>query len=217
MMLKLNTSSKHWIHIYMNDYPTVISYYTHTWKYPNYAKKMQVACKNLGVECHIVPMPDTGWIDNTKKKPKFILDVLKELKRPVLWIDVDGTLYKTPDLFVGGYEYDWAAKRKRSSSDRTWHVGTMYFAYNPRVIRFIEAWVDEADKMDGSDELALEMLWRKQEPVVTELVIDELPVEYFQMLNANQPDALRNTVIGHRASDGDSKRNYMKKKELTQK
>jgi len=198
----------------MSEYPTIISFYTHDWKYPNYAMKMRVDCDRLGLEHHIVLLRERGtWIDNTKRKPQFILDTIKELKRPVLWIDVDGSIYKRPDHFAGDYDYDWAARPKPIERERKWHVGTMYFAYNDRVISFLEEWINEADKLeDGSDELALHKLWEAQNPVILAASVDELPQEYFLMMNPNQPDALRHTVIGHRASNGDSKREYIKHK-----
>ena len=198
----------------MSEMPTVISFYTNNWKYPNYAKNMQVDCKRLGLDHHIVRLTDTGeWIDNTKRKPQFILDTLKELKRPVLWIDVDGTIYKVPEIFDSEYEYDWAARKKVSGRARIWHVGTMYFGYNERAIAFLEEWIKQAAHVEnGSDELALDLMWRMGGEAVTAASAGELPKEYFQMLNPNQPDALKNTVIGHRASDGDSKRKFMNDK-----
>lgn len=195
----------------MHELPTIVSFYTYNWKYPNYAKKMQIDCDRLGLKHHIVSLPDTGkWIDNTKRKPQFILDTLNELKRPVLWVDVDGTVYKRPEIFDESFDYDWAAKKKRAGRVRVWHVGTMYFSYNDRVLAFLEEWIKEADKLkNSSDELALDILWKNQSDVVQAAKAGDLPDEYFQMLNPSQPDALRHTVIGHRASEGDSKKKFM--------
>ena len=189
-----------------HDYPIVISFYTDNWKYPMYASKMEQDCERLGLDCHIVHVEDTGtWIDNTSLKPQFILDAINELKRSVLWIDVDGMIVKTPDHFKYDYSFDWAARRKKREHQRDWHVSTLYFAYNQKSLAFLEAWVEVSKVTEGSDELALDILWKEQGKAVCDAKGDELPLEYFQMLNSSHPDPLRHTVIAHRSSKGESK------------
>jgi len=196
-----------------NEYPTVISFYTMSWQYPHYAKKMRHDCDRYDIDHHIVELKDTGsWINNTAIKPRFILDTLKELKRRVLWIDVDGTLYKIPELFNSEFDYDFAAKRKVGAhTDRFWHVGTLYFDYNERTLDFLEAWCELNDSMEGSDELALNELWKANNNSYKDLNYFELPPEYFQMLRADQPDPFNGTVIAHRASTGSNKKQFMEK------
>ena len=194
--------------------PTVISFYTNNWEYPAYANKLMKSCERLDVGAYIVEVEDTGsWIGNTKRKPQFILDQLTNLKRPVLWIDVDGSLYKRPTLLQEPFEYDIALRPRPGGHARKWHVGTMYFSYNERAIKFIEQWIYYTEKAgkDGSDDRALEDMWKGDKLTFDDLRVFELPATYFQMLNSNHPTPLLPTVIAHRASEGDSKKRYMKR------
>jgi len=195
-----------------NPYPTVISFYTPTWEYPNYATKMEVACKTMGLESYIVHVRDTGdWITNTRIKPKFIYEALQELQRPVLWIDVDGTLVSVPELFKEEYPFDFAARKMASHRDRIWQVGTLYFNYTPAALAFLEEWNKRLKDDTWSDELSLDDMWKEQGKEVQNLRVDELPKEYFQMLRGDNTQPLRNSVICHRASKGVSKMQTMKR------
>jgi hypothetical protein len=192
-----------------DDYPTIISFYTQNWKYPSYATAMKRDCTRLGLQHHIVERADTrDWLKNTRLKPKFIYETLLELKRPVLWIDVDGSILKVPEIFKADYPFDFAAKKKSTTSERIWHVGTMYFNYTPSAMDFLKEWNDKIVDEKWSDELSLDLLWKQHKESSTNLRTDELPVQYFKMLNANAPDPNNDTVICHRASKGDSKMAY---------
>ena len=193
-------------------YPTIISFFTPTWEYSRYATKMEVACKNMGIESHIVRKDDTGdWIANTRMKPPFIYEALQELQRPVLWIDVDGSIMKVPELFKEEYPFDFAARKMDRHRERTWQVGTMYFNYTPAALAFLKEWNRRIESDDWSDELSLDDMWKEQGEEVQNLRVDELPKEYFQMLRGDNTQPMRNTVICHRASKGDSKARIMRK------
>ena len=195
-----------------NPYPTIISFYTGTWLYPNYATKMKVACRGMGLESHIVYYKDTGeWLSNTRLKPQFIYDTIQELKRPVLWIDVDGSIMKVPELLKEGYSFDFAAKEMGKHRERIWQVGTMYFNYTPASLAFLKEWSRRVKTDRWSDELSLDEMWKERGEEVRNLRADDLPKEYFQMLRGDQSSPLRNSVICHRASKGDSKMVFMKK------
>lgn len=194
-----------------NQYPVIISFYTNTWEYPKYAELMKKSCERLKLEYHIKEMPDTkNWLNNTRIKPKFILDSLKELKKPVLWIDVDGTLRKRPDL-LKGCKYDFAARPKPKGQSRIWHVGTMFFNYTDKCLNFFDAWLNEIEQTRGSDELCLDRVW-KRDASKFGLKTMKLPSEYFEMLkNINQVPS-SNTVICHRASLCENKLEMKKRK-----
>lgn len=196
-----------------NPYPTIISFFTKTWEYPSYALKMKVACKNIGLENHIVCHGgDTGdWISNTRLKPQFIYDVIRELQRPVLWIDVDGSIIKAPELLKEGYPFDFAARKMSKARDRIWQVGTMYFNYTPAALDFLKEWNRRIKKDTWSDELSLDDMWKEGGEEIRNLRADSLPKEYFQMLHGDQCIPSRTSVICHRASKGEAKMLFMKK------
>lgn len=195
-----------------NDYPTVISFYTPTWQYPTYGKQMQSSCGNLGLNHHIVQRDDTGnWLENTRLKPQFIYATIQELKRSVLWVDVDGSILKLPELLKHGYPYDFAARPMPPKRERKWHVGTMYFNYTDATLAFLKEWNEKVVDVKGSDELALDLMWQDPESSIHQLHIGELPATYFEMLRGLTHAPSLSTIVCHRASKSESKMEMKKR------
>lgn len=195
-----------------NNYPIIISFYTNTWEYPNYAKKMKLSCEKLGLEHYIVEEKDTGnWLKNTAKKPSFIYKTLQHFQTPLLWIDVDGSILKKPEL-LKNCDFDFAARKKDSKQSRVWHVGTMFFNYTEPSLNFLKLWNERMETVDSSDELCLDIIWKEQSDIIKKLSVKELPKEYFEMLRQLNHTPSKETIICHRASKGESK---MKMKERT--
>ena len=197
-----------------NVYPTIISFYTNTWKYPEYARDMKMSCDALKLESYIVERASTGdWLGNTRMKPAFIYETIKELKRPVLWIDVDGSIMGRPTLLKAGFPYDFAVRKTANENPRTWHVGTMYFNYTDACLYFLEEWNRRMKGSRGSDDLILDMMWKENIEQIQNLRIKELPKEYFEMLKRLDYKPSLSTLICHRASLEDSKMAMKKRNE----
>jgi hypothetical protein len=203
----------------MNNYPTVISFYTDTWEYPTYARKLLANCNTLGLQSFISVVDDTGdWLANTRLKPKYILDTLKRLEGPVLWVDVDGSILKQPNILMGDISFDFAARKMHNTRQKEWHVGTLFFNYNERALAFLEKWNEQTIQDKWSDEYSLDVLWKSQGEEVINLKVLELPPEYFYMIRNNGEEPNWKTVVCHRASKGESKEEFMKsekRKEFT--
>jgi len=196
----------------MNEYPTIISFFTRSWKYPKYAGLMIRDCERMGLNHHIVERKDTGdYLANTRMKPVFIYETLQELKTPVLWIDVDGSLMKLPELFKGDYPFDFAARKMAPHRKRIWQVGTLYLNYTDAALSFLQEWNRRISEDTWSDELSLDDMWKSSGKIITNLRVDELPEDYFEMLRVNNPEPSRHAIICHRASKGDSKALYKAK------
>lgn len=195
-----------------SQYPTIISYYTEDWLYQKYALELEAQCESLKLPCLIKQLnSENDYLKNCRKKPSAILDSLLEVKRPVLWIDADGGILKRPDFFVG-LECDFAARRMPANRDRHWHVGTMWFNYNSRVINFLEDWILYT-KDSSTDEAGLDKLWKRNPNMVTS---KNIPKTYFHLLlggNKTSSSCPKDTVIFHRISTGSSKM-AMKKRNL---
>ena len=192
-------------------YPTIISFYTDDWKYPEYADLLKADCERLGLEHHIKLRENTGkWINNTRAKPSFILEALKELKGPVLWIDVDGSIYEKPELMLEYTKYDMAPRPANYKWGRKWHVSTMYFNYTEKTIAFLEEWVARCEAAENiSDELCLEYCWANEESIMHTMDIGELPVEYFDEYQDLDNEPKDGTVVCVRFSLGDSKHKFL--------
>ncbi len=179
-------------------YPVIVSFFTEDWKYPEHAKRLEAECDSLGLRSYIREMPSRkGYIENSCIKPFFIRDCLEKFKSPILWIDVDGSIFAKPDFFLET-DWDFQAKRMKPPRKRFYHVGTMWFNYNDRVREFVSAWC--ARTGDMTDESALDQTLKSRN---WDLKHRDIPEEYFRILHRNIiPEG---TVIGHRLSEWESK------------
>lgn len=198
----------------MTDAPTIVSFYTNDWEYPEYAERLKDNCKDLGLTCYIQERPSTGdYIQNTSIKPYFIQDALERYKGPILWIDCDGTLLKPPTALEhkSVSQFDFAAKQYKGPVSRSWHVGTLWFNYTEASIKFIKDWC--AYSSIGTDENSFEMAWQDNRHLLN---VYPLPPEYFIILtkyNCVPPD---DAVIVHRLSTSPDKmkRKYPKSHDI---
>lgn len=191
------------------DFPTIISFFTQDWKYPEYAEKLKKKCDALGLRHHIIEVPNQGdYLKNCCYKPTFIYESLNRLKTDVLWIDVDGDILKTPNLLRGKRfnKADFAAKKMNANRSRTWHVGTMWFNYTDPMLHFLQKWIALTGSL--SDESSLEEAWKLYGRNISYY---ELPQEYFiipKWHGSHNPNA----VIVHTISDGESKTKVLRER-----
>jgi hypothetical protein len=189
---------------------TVISFFTSDWLYPEYAKLLENDCKKLGLKYCIKPFPSLGeYTKNCNIKPSFILDQLSNLKSPVLWMDVDGSLLKRPEiLFDNNIEkYDIAGNRPFNNKERI-HVGSIWFNYTNKTLEFLKMWDETAQS--SIDDAAFNKVWNKFK---NDLSMLDLPSDYF-FIHKNDTDIIPSeTVILHRLSSSDLKWKYKKKVE----
>jgi hypothetical protein len=186
--------------------PTVISFYTAEWRYPEYAKKLQVDCERLGLPHYIVEMPSTGdYVKNCNIKPSFILSALKKFKSPVLWIDADGELLKAPELLlsIDCKRYDIAGNRSVNVPERV-HVGSIWFNYTGAVLEFVSQWADSVVHK-GIDDGEFNAAWQRYS---NHLDFYELPAEYYFIHKNFRSPIPDDTVILHRLSSSDLKWQY---------
>lgn len=185
------------------QHPLIISFYTADWLYPEHAIRFAKECEDLQLDHHIECRASAGgYLQNTCQKPQFILESLA-LDRPVLWIDVDGSILKKPDFFLD-FAGDFAARRMPASRKRTWHVGTMYWAPSEASIAFIERWIENTGGM--SDESSLEVTWQELGHTLSS---ENLPPEYFEIPRFGGPGT-KDCVVLHRLSNSLSKRQQRK-------
>ncbi len=85
----------------MNDkqFPCVVSFYTLGTLYQMEVQNLIASCEEFGIEHDIVGVASQGsWELNCAYKPFFILEKLKELGRPILWVDADGVFVRRPEV-----------------------------------------------------------------------------------------------------------------------
>jgi hypothetical protein len=177
------------------DYPLLISFYTDDWRYPEHAARLKDECQALGLDYRIEQRHTTGsYLKNTCLKPQFILDCFA--KRPLLWVDVDASIYRKPDFFLEkGFDFQ-AKKIEDPSRRRSWHVGTMYFEPSEKLQAFFEDWIKN---LKVTDESAFEQTWRQW---ADKLIVRDIPQTYFE-IEPKKPSS--ECVIYHRLSKSPSK------------
>lgn len=195
-----------------SKYPTICSLYTPNWEYPAFAEKLAKNCEELNLNYNICGYEDTGsYLRNCRLKPNHIQSVMEDLNRPLLWIDVDGSIYKKPEIFVNT-EKDFMAKKMPVNRVRYWHVGTMFFNNTHMGKNFLKAWVEKTNTISGSDELALDLLWNEGEFEKC-LSFSDIPVYYFRIKNRKYSPNTKDVII-HRISRGEDKLKLKKTNKL---
>lgn len=179
----------------------MISFYTPNSDYSLHAARLDRECDKLRLKRVIEALPDQGdYLANCRQKPRFIRDMLKRLNKPVLWVDVDASIYRKP-MELANINADFAAVPKPAHMSRAWYVCALYFS--PIALPWIEGWIKHTDYDQWSDDSAFDRLWRKQ-PIANCL---ELPSTYFGIIDIEQPR--KSQVIGHRISSGEQKTRFL--------
>jgi len=143
----------------MTETPLVISFYTLQTPYELEVKKLKDSCEKYGIEAEIVGVESAGsWEKNCALKPLFILEKLRQLSRPVLWVDSDAVFKQRPDfnefegcdLSVRMNEFLPKGHASRISS------GTIFVRNNAAGAAILEQWCQETEKVLQHKERTME-------------------------------------------------------------
>ncbi len=175
--------------------PVVVSYYTTGSHYERCARELVASIEALGADqpyC-IVGIESAGsWEANCSLKPSFILNCLRELQRPVLWVDADAKLQRIPHVPAG---FDFAIHRHDG-----WEFasGTVYFGYNERAIGLLEHWIELCQMRPLVwDQMLLDQAWAEYAQD-HDLVTGWLPESYTHIFDTKvAPKGLQGPVITH--------------------
>lgn len=180
----------------------VVSYYTNNWEYPQRAKKLREDCDTFDLRHDITELKDQGsWIENTRLKSQFVHEKLEEHKRPVLWIDGDSRILKSP-LGISKLA-DFAAVRARPPTTKIFYAGTLFFNYTDAGRDFAQRWAECSIK--GSDHAALDKIWQEG----FDGLVHCLPYSYCQV--EVRKDRTDDAVIVSGSSNAESKNEYFKR------
>ena len=182
--------------------PIIISYYTNNWEYPQRAEQLREDCKLLRLRNDIFELQDSGsWIDNTRLKSRFVHEKLEEHQRPVLWIDADSRILRTPHSISP--HADFAGVRAVNNDEKTFYAGTLYFNYSDAGRDFARRWSECS--VNGSDHMALEEVWKEG----FDGVVHCLPYRYCEV--ESRAEASDQAVIVSGSSKSKSKEEYFRK------
>lgn len=130
----------------------VISYYAdfnpaRSTFYEDCYHKLHSQLVSLSIPFIIDQLPVSGrYMTNCLFKPNFILDKIKALAKPVIWIDVDSHIVKFPYDFADD-EYDMSVViRESCATIKVPESCFIYFNYTSSSIAFIQEWADRCNR-----------------------------------------------------------------------
>jgi len=110
--------------------------------YSDNANRLRKECQDLDIQCSIQHKESLGSYQlNCLSKPQFILDMLDEFKQPLLWMDVDSRLHKTPDIFD---QFDESVDMVLATANGMlsgMKASPLYFNNTDKAKEFINAWI----------------------------------------------------------------------------
>ncbi len=174
--------------------PVVLCYFTLDTPYADEAKKLRASCERLGLEHRIVGVrPRGSWEANCAYKARFVEEHWRAIGRPVLWVDADALVRRTPDL-LRGVAADFAVHR---ALGWMFASGTVFFNQTPEAEALLVRWRErcEADPTTW-DQVHLDAAW---EDVVRERPLETLwlPREYTFINDLNDAALAEDPVIEH--------------------
>lgn len=144
--------------------PLVVSFHTGQEPYPSFARRLAASCERHGLEYRIDELPDRGaWVENVAARGPFLWERMRELDRPLLWIDADGEVEAEPTLLYGteadfavhtverGWEFrpvgrgpmTLPAAWPRRLGPQWFLGGTLFFHRTPAAKELLELWAAE--------------------------------------------------------------------------
>lgn len=163
--------------------PIVISFYAGDTYYHRAAQQLREDCDRLGVPHDIVELsvaPSDDWISLCRRKVPFILSRLQQHGRPVLWLDVDCRLLKTPPtvtehvdaaFFVRGFRY--LRDVDPLALSRFWQPSILLFNHTPRSQAFLELMgsLERQSSLVATDDYFLQEAWLQHQQALSVLAL----------------------------------------------
>ena len=172
------------------------SFYTTDTPYEEVIKNLIKSFNKFNIKYLIKEYQNKGsWLKNLRYKTQCILEVMQETKLNVIYTDADSIIKQYPILFEHfPKNTDWAAyvrKERVTTFFKTGELltGTMFFANNNNVIKFLKLW-DKATKntSDKTEQHILQQMFNDN--VHKKLKFRELPENYchiFDHISSQSP------------------------------
>jgi hypothetical protein len=181
--------------------PLVVSYYTKDTPYEKEVENLIASCKKFNIEHCIEGIKDRGsWAENCAYKPYFLKKKMKELNRPLLWVDADGVFlqglifedFMYSDLV---FYYDPKIKDPRFTAA----AGTVYINFTEGGKESLDLWcyfsdeiIKEAGKplryMDQAS-LHFSMISKRSFNFI------QLPIQYAKIFDRDIPGLDPSTIV----------------------
>lgn len=121
----------------------IVSFYSdtlHSKYYSQSAFQLKQDCERLKLDYHIENLQGHNeYKKNCKMKPFFILNCIKKFNQPVVWLDCDSRVVKTP-IFTDLEKVDYAGVKRGGDKDPVMIASTLYFNITDSSMKLLEEW-----------------------------------------------------------------------------
>jgi len=181
--------------------------------YSDHARRLRINCNENNMPHDIRELPSRGeYRLNCLAKPKFILDVLEEKKRPFVWMDVDSRIHAELKVFD---ELEDKCEMAFAYQGFPPHVNPnlpkaspIYVTYKPIVIEFVKYWIERCEFNElnlGAKVFDHEILMSEVLPLyLPQMRVGQLPISYAIWPGTKIPDNMQ-PMITMGIADGESK------------
>jgi len=119
--------------------------------YSDHARRFRINCNENNIPHDVRELKSRGeYRLNCLAKPKFILDILNEKKKPIVWMDVDSIIHNELSVFDTLQDKcDMAFAYQSidpSKSINTPKASPIYVTYSPIVLEFLSYWVERCEE-----------------------------------------------------------------------
>lgn len=119
--------------------------------YSDHSRRLRINCNENNIPHDIRELPSRGeYRLNCLAKPKFILDVLEEKKKPFIWLDVDSKIHAELSVFDDlddkcdmAFAYEGFPPNVNPSTPK---ASPIYVTYKPIVIEFLNFWISKCEE-----------------------------------------------------------------------
>lgn len=145
----LNSNCGNSMTSFFSEIPLVVSYYTKDTPYENEVKHLIESCEKFGIQYHIEGVPDRGsWEANCAIKPYFMRDKMKELQRPIMWVDADAVFLQPMQFEEFMFSSLSLLKYKESTDPRfSINAATVYVNATEGGVQALDLWCYYSDKI----------------------------------------------------------------------
>ncbi|WOG29986.1 polysaccharide pyruvyl transferase family protein [Endozoicomonas sp. 8E] len=178
--------------------PVIVSFCAGDEYYFEAAEHLKKRCDELGFQHSIVSIDieeGTDWAKICRLKSKFYYDKLRELRKPILWIDVDSDIKYIPEFLCSGnvdFSAFYRGFKDVSSFNpiefaRTWAPSFLYFSYSDGGLKLTEEIYKAEQNYQGNatDDYFLEEGWKA---IGSEIVALPIPRKFLSV-NGDNDDA----------------------------
>lgn len=169
----------------------LISFYSDIDKdtyYSDHAIRLKTQCDFLNIPTDFRQLDSfNDYRLNCLRKPKFILSLLEEKKKPVVWMDIDTEIHKELVIFdqiaegPGDVGFAYTAMTQQKLNPLQPKASPIFLKYNDVAIEFMNMWIVECQKSSDKGESLFDhevLMFRVLPFMHTKMKIACLPIEY---------------------------------------